>query len=111
MVQKRDNATIRMLGSAAAQCSGKKTADATIATGKCAVTSVILVTDGTNDASLVMHDSVDNSGTIIREFRVDGESDFGGNAINFPVFMAEGIYANVTGTGAFYFIDFVDLDE
>ena len=110
-MQKRDNHSIKMLGNVPAQCSYKKTADAIIVTGKAAITSIILVTDGTNDASLVVHDSVDNSGKIVRDFRVNGESDFGGNAINYPIYVENGIWCNVTGTGAFYFIDYIKFDE
>lgn len=111
MGQKRDKASLRMLGKAPAICSGKQTADGIIVTGKCVITSIILMTDGTNDASIIIYDSTDTSGTVIREFSVAGSSDMGGNAINHPIFMTNGIYANVTGTGAFYFIDYIDFDE
>ena len=109
MVQKKDNASVRILGKGAAICSGKKTASETIHSVRCAMTSIILCTDGTNDASIVIQDG--SGGTVLREFTISGSENFGGNAINYPVYASSGIDVTLTGTGAFYFIDYIRLEE
>ena len=105
--QKRDNASIKILGRGPAICSGKKTASALIYTGKAAITSIILCTNGTNDATIVVEDG----STTVREFKVTGSENFGGNSINYPINVETDIDVTITGTGAYYFIDYIVLEE
>ncbi len=111
--QRKDNQSVKLLGKAPAICSGKKTADAIIFNGKSVITSVILGTDGANDASLVVtnHNSTSGSGTTFREFTVTATDNFGGNAVSYPIYCDVGIRAEVTGTGAYYFIDYLELEQ
>lgn len=112
MGQKRDNATIRMLGKAPAIASGEKTSSQCIVKGKAALTSLIVETDGTNDGTVAVFDGTSASGTTkVRGFTVPGDTHFGGNAINYPIAMDLGIFCTISGTGASYYADYIDLDE
>lgn len=94
----------------AATCSGKKTSTATIKSGPCGLASVLLYTNGSNDASLVIYDNTEASGTIIREVyatAADGKGPFG-NA-NIQLRCNYGIHAVLTGTGASYIIDYLEV--
>ena len=106
-MQKKDNASVRLLGKGPAVCSGKISATAVIFTGKCAITSIVLCTDGTNDGITVADAS---GGTILRQFTVTGNENFGGNAINYPIYVDTSIHVTLAGTGAFCFIDYLILD-
>lgn len=89
-------------------CSGKKTASELIFTGKPALTSIILLTDGTNDATLTVYDNTEASGKIVREFKIKGAENFGGMVIKNPIFILNGIYAELSGIGASYFVDYIE---
>ena len=91
-----------------AVCSGEKTADAAVFAAKCAITAIYIITDGTNDAKLVIHDHASAaSGTVVHEQTIKGSDHYGGLVLPFPKSMENGIYCNVTGTGASYIIDFI----
>ena len=86
--------------------SGVKNADALIATGRNRVNAITVLTDGTNSATLDVRDGTTVSGTI----KITGKC-VGANLINHiifenPVLFENGIYGNVTGTGATYIIYF-----
>lgn len=87
--------------------SGKKTADAVIYDGRGILTGVVVGTDGTNDVTLTIYDdnTAATSNTILFEVVVGG-------ADNHAVFdlgsirprCVNGLYADVTGTGASYIV-------
>lgn len=86
--------------------SGVKNADALIATGRNRVNAITVLTDGTNSATLDVRDGTTVSGTI----KITGKC-VGANLINHiifenPVLFENGIYGDVTGTGATYIIYF-----
>jgi hypothetical protein len=87
--------------------SGEKTEDAQIRTGRAALTSVMVITDGTNAATLTVHDGTSNSDKKIGEFKCDGASYYCGWLWNFPAEVSTGIYCDVTGTGASYILEYI----
>jgi hypothetical protein len=84
--------------------SGKKTADAIITSNPSKLTGVLIITDGTNDAKVVLHNGDDGTGPILFEGTVKGAGMFGGATWEIPVAADQGIYADVTGTNAAYIV-------
>ena len=88
--------------------SGLKTADAVIHADKAILAGVHIITDGTNDATLVLYDNASAaSGTEVFKQVVTGTND----AIPYSmpdggIYCKNGIYADVTGTGAGYIVFF-----
>lgn len=80
--------------------SGEKTAAALIDTGGGVVGAVVVTTDGTNDAEVIIYDNTAASGKIAARIPVKGADKLGGQHIPFRT--DNGIYATVTGTGAKY---------
>ena len=89
--------------------SGEKTTDTQIRTGKSAIASVQLITDGTNAATLTVHDGTANTDKKIGEYKCDGNDYYCGWIWEFPAGMDTGIYGDVTGTGASFIIEFFEL--
>jgi hypothetical protein len=92
----------------AAECSGKKTETVQVYTGKCLLAAGLLYTNGTNDASLILYDGTTNAGKIILEVYAkgtDGQGPFG--AVERKVRCQTGIYGVLTGTGAYFLVDYV----
>ncbi len=86
--------------------SGVLDADTLIATGRNRVNALTVLTDGTNAATVTLKDGTTTSGTV----RITGKC-VGANLINHiifenPVLFSDGIYADVTGTGATYIVFF-----
>jgi len=92
-----------------AKCSGEQTSDQKIYGANCLLTGVLIITDGTNSAKVVVKDSTTATGTVVAEFTVAGSSYFGGGTWEVPVEMHSGIYCDVTGTGASYVVYFIPL--
>lgn len=91
-----------------AEGSGKRIADAQVHTGKCVLKGVLLYNDGANDARLAVYDGTDNTGKLLREVFArasDGQGPFGDTAVMLRV--QTGIYCDVTGTGAYYLVDYI----
>ena len=78
--------------------SGLKTADAVIRVDKAIATGVQIITDGTNDATLILYDNASAaSGTEIFKIVVTGTDD--ALPINLPnngMYCKNGIYADIT---------------
>jgi len=86
--------------------SGVLSAGTLIWTGKNRVNAITVLTDGTNAATLELYDNTSATGTN----RVVGKC-LGANLINHiifenPVLFENGIYADVTGTGATFIVFF-----
>jgi len=86
--------------------SGVKTEDTLIYTGRNRVNAITIMTDGTNAATVSLYDNTSAAGTI----RVKG-SCVGANLTSHilfenPVLFENGIYADVTGTGATFIVFF-----
>ena len=87
--------------------TGKTTESGVAFTGLGVMKALLLYTDGVNDASLVVYDNTEASGKIIREVYAkgsDGRGPFGNEGAY--VYCNVGCYAEVVGTGAYYFIDY-----
>lgn len=89
----------------AAESSGEQTTTKAAYTGPCCLASVLVITDGTNTAKVVIDDSTDGSGTVKYETSVVGANHYGGRNWTFPVKFTTGVYVTVTGTGASYIIE------
>ena len=87
--------------------SGEKTADALIVTGKGILAGVQLISDLTNDVTLIVYDNTAASGTKLYERVLDVSVEGFGKLEELPgagVRADNGIYADVTGTGASYIL-------
>lgn len=77
--------------------SGNQTDDALIKTGPGILTSVIINTDGTNDAALVLYDNTEGSGKVVWEGSCLGPNKTG---IDHPNMGFEnGLYGDLTVAG------------
>ena len=89
--------------------SYEKTADAQILAKGGALCSVLIMTDGSNNARLILYD-VSAVGDIavtnkLMEITVAGADHYGGRIWADPVKFTEGIYADINGTDASYIIE------
>lgn len=87
--------------------SYEQTADGVISSAACYLTGVQIITDGTNDAKLILYDNASAAtGSVLLEMTVTGGNNYGGRNWMFPVRCVNGIYADITGTGASYIVEF-----
>ena len=86
--------------------SGEKTSDAQVAIGNGAITAFEVITDGTNDAKIIIYDNTAASGKVLNEMTVIGGAHFGGREPMFPPEFYTGIYVDVSGTGASYIVEY-----
>jgi hypothetical protein len=85
--------------------SGLKTTSAAIATSAGVLTGALIITDGSNAATLTLYDHAStNSGTVLFKATVAGASNFGGATWEIPIRYKNGIYAVISGTGANYVV-------
>jgi len=92
---------------ASSRSSGLKTTDSAIAVGRNRINAITLIADGTNAASVVVYDNATTtSGTVLG--KVTAVSGQGTVHVIFenPVIAENGVYADVTGTGAAYIVYF-----
>ena len=80
-----------------------------IANNACFLTGVTVLTDGTNDATLIMYDNGSNTeaGTVIEKIIIPGASRYGGRDYSVPRSCANGITANLSGVGSNCIVDYV----
>jgi len=91
-----------------ATSSGEQTSDTAITAGTGYITCVHIITDGTNDAKVIVYDNATAaSGKVLFEGTIAGGSNFGGKQWAIPAHYTNGIYADVTGTGASYIIEYI----
>lgn len=100
-------------GIVSAKTSYEKTEDATIYSGPCLLTSLEVITDGTNAATVILYDLTSSSGAAatnkLWESTVAGATGYGGRNWTAPVRCANGIYADVNGTGASYIVEYIPV--
>ena len=92
---------------ASSRSSGLKSADAVIATGRNRVNAITLISDGTNVCDVVVYDHPSAaSGTVVGKVSIGASSLKKTEHVVFenPVLCEDGIYADVTGTGANYIV-------
>lgn len=81
--------------------SGEKTASAAVTTQKSILGGVLIITDGTNDATIIIYDNASAaSGTKVWEAVVTGSDNYGGGIFPHPIRCSKGIYISIAGTGA-----------
>jgi len=89
------------------QSSGLKSADAAIMAQPGKLTSLMVCADGTNAATVVLYDNASAaSGTVIAKIIVDAGATQESFSVDFPIDCLNGIYADVTGTGAEYIVHY-----
>ena len=85
--------------------SGLKTADAAICPCRSRINAVTLLGDGTNAVSLILYDNASAaSGTVLAKVTQLATARLTHILFDNPVFAENGIYADVTGTGAEYIV-------
>lgn len=90
---------------ASSRSSGLKTSDASIATGKNRINAITLLGDGTNAASLIVYDNASAaSGLVLAKVTALATARLTHIIFENPVYAENGIYADVTGTGAEYIV-------
>ena len=93
--------------------SGETTSNKVIVNEKCYITGILIITDGTNDAKLILYDNniASTSATVMYETTVTGGDEYGGRIWSYPMLFNKGIYAVVSGTGASYIIEYIKHSE
>ena len=81
---------------------GRKDANYLVHTGACLFAGVLIRTDDTNAASVLVYDNIEASGKIIWDHKVKGDEYVGGGLLPWPVEMEKGYYVAVSGNGAKY---------
>lgn len=86
------------------------TSDTQITTKPGVLCSCLILTDGTNDATVIIYD-VDDVADIdptnkLFEWTVTGANNSGGRNWTSPVSFVSGLYMDITGTGASTIIEF-----
>ena len=85
--------------------SGLQTSDGTIATGKAILAGLQIITNGTNDVTVIVYDNTSAAGTEVFKQTVTGTDD------SIPYTLPDGgirckngIYVDVSGTGGQYIV-------
>ena len=89
-----------------AETSGEQTATGVIYNGECFLVAIEVITDGTNDAKLIVYDALSTDGKVVFEMTVTGSSHYGGRLFIPSVHMQTGIYGVLSGTGASYIVEY-----
>jgi hypothetical protein len=91
---------------ASSRSSGLKSADALIFTGRNRINAVTILSDGTNACNVIIYDATSATGTVVAKVSIGALSLKTTEHIVFenPVVCEDGIYADVTGTGANYIV-------
>jgi len=82
--------------------SGLKIASALIKSGRCEFLGVLIITDGTNPATVTVQDGLTATGTELFKGVVAGANNFDNFVAGLPIKAKVGIYVTVSGTGASY---------
>ncbi len=88
------------MSSSTSKSSGEKTADTTIVTGRGLLCGVNIITDGVNDATVIIYDNTANSGTKLYEGGCDGAENSKLVWFDRPVQAYNGVRLDISGTGA-----------
>lgn len=77
--------------------------------GRCGWAGVKVITNGADDATVMLYDSASASGKKLDETTVVGADNYGGFVTPDVIECTIGIYASITGTGASCFIYYVPM--
>jgi hypothetical protein len=89
---------------ASSQSSGVLNANTLVFNGRQRINALTVFTDGTNDATVSLYDNTTNSGKISVKGLCVGANKVQHFIFENPVFMQDGLYAAVTGTGASFIV-------
>ncbi len=85
--------------------SGLTTSDRLIATGNCYIYGLEIIS-GASTAVVVLYDAITISGTSVLKGQCSTASAWCGRELVHPIECFTGIYADVTGTGAAYSVNY-----
>ncbi len=80
--------------------SGELTADGIVYNGRTLLAGVQIITDGTNDATVILYDNTAASGKQAFQGGCPGAEDSKFIGFDRPVRCENGLYLDITGTGA-----------
>ena len=87
-----------------ARSTHELTTSTQVKVGYCLLTSIQIITDGTNDATVIAYDVAASGDAAaankLFEFKVLGANNYGGRDWSVPVRCTTGLYISVAGTGA-----------
>lgn len=87
--------------STSAKSSGLLTASGVVATGRNRIDSIVVLTDGTNAATVTVFDNASaGSGLVLSKHSIPGASLSTTFTPAYPIFCENGLYVTITGTGA-----------
>ena len=90
-----------------ATSSGLQTGDAAIYARPSSVTSITLISDNTNACTVVLYDNASAAtGTVLAKLSVKATDSMQFAHFDAPIIANNGIYADVTGTGAAYIVTY-----
>lgn len=84
--------------------SGVLNANTLVFSGRQRINALTVFTDGTNDATVSLYDNTAASGKIAVKGLCVGASKINHIIFENPVFMQDGLYAAVSGTGATFIV-------
>lgn len=87
--------------------SGELTSSAIVKTGPCFCSAVLVITDGSNAATVILYDNTSAAGKKVWEGVIAGATGYGGRNWTFPVRCRNGIYCAISGTGASAIVEYV----
>ena len=86
--------------------TGELTADTTICRKPGALCAILVITDGTNAATAILYDGT-ASDKKLGEWTVPGASQYGGRNWVIPVWFENGLFLDLTGTGASAIVEYI----
>ncbi len=89
---------------ASSRSSGLLDEDTLVFTGRNRINAVTVIADGTNAASVVVYDNTAASGLAVAKVSVKATDTMQHVFFENPVLCENGIYADVTGTGATFIV-------
>ena len=89
---------------ASSQSTGVLNANTLVFSGRQRINALTVFTDGTNDATVSLYDNTAASGKIAVKGLCVGASKVAHFIFENPVFMQDGLYAAVSGTGATFIV-------
>ena len=87
--------------------SGEISSSSIIYSGSCWITSIMVNTNGSNDATVLLYNNTSAAGSIVVEIKVAAAENYGGRIWKFPRKCNNGIYAAITGTGASCIVEYI----
>lgn len=90
-----------------AESTGELTESQLIKNGFGVLTSILIITDGTNAATAMLFDNTAGSGKKLGEWTVPGASQYGGRNWIFAPKFGVGLYLTLSGTGASAIVEYI----